>query len=108
MQLRGLCVREWKANPHEYEGFVPNTDVAAEADKFMESGFFYGELGNTMILSLSNALGLPLIIFSAAIYHPLINITPRHLRASIPHLISMELAIMMELHFPARVADHTQ
>ena len=84
MQLRGLCVREWKANPHEYEGFVPNTDVAAEADKFMESGFFYGELGNTMILSLSNALGLPLIIFSSAIYHPLINITPRHLRASIP------------------------
>ena len=84
MQLRGLCVHEWKANPQEYEGFVPNTDVAAEADKFRESGFFFGELGNTMILSHSNALGLPMIIFSSAIYHPLINITPRHLRASIP------------------------
>ena len=34
-------------------------------------------------------LGLPPIIFSSAIYHPLINITPRHLRASVlPYLAS--------------------
>ena len=37
-----------------------------------------------MLLSLSNALGLPIIVLSSAMHHPLINITPRHIRVAVP------------------------
>lgn len=87
-QLRNLAVEEWKSNPQDYEGFVPGVDVTMEAEKFKESGVFLGELGNTVVLNLSNVLGIPIIVLSSAINHPLINITPRHMTVPIPLYIA--------------------
>ena len=39
-----------------------------------------GELGNKVLLSLSNALGHPIIALSSAVNHPLINIMPRQMK----------------------------
>ena len=84
MQLRNLTVDEWMQNPEDYEGFVPEVNIQQEAAKFLQSGYFYGELADTIVLALSNLLGLPFIIFSSSICQPVITITPRQLKAPIP------------------------
>ena len=48
---------------------------------FMQSGYFFGELADTIVLALSNLLGLP---FTSSIYQPVITITRRHLNVPIP------------------------
>ena len=84
MQLRNLTVTEWTNNSQEYEGFVPEVNIADEAKKFLVSGYFYGDLADTIVLALSNTLGLPFIIFSSSICQPVITITPRNLKAPTP------------------------
>ena len=82
--LRHLTIEEWRSNQQDYEGFVPGIDVQQEAKKFSESGYFFGDLADTIVLALSNLLGLPLIIFTSNIHQPIISITPRHIRAASP------------------------
>lgn len=45
---------------------------------------FFGKLADTIILALSNSLGLPFIVFTSSIYQLVITITPRHLNVLIP------------------------
>ncbi len=52
--------------------------VVQEADKYLQSGFYSGELGDTMVLAISNALKLVIIVLSSILSdHPIINISPR-------------------------------
>ena len=76
-KLRSIAVDEWSNNPEEYQGFLDNGfSVQEEAVNFKQQGYFFGPLGNTMVLAVLNALGLPVIIFSSAHHYPLIYITP--------------------------------
>ena len=84
-QLRILAVAEWMQHTEEYKGFLDgDQSVDDEAQTFLQQGHFHGPLGNTMVLALSNVLGLPIIIFSSAHHYPVINISPRVCRAAIP------------------------
>jgi hypothetical protein len=56
-----------------------------EAEKFLEDGVFSSDLGDTMVLALSNAL---FTILSSICGHPIINVLPRHTVASFPLLIA--------------------
>jgi hypothetical protein len=77
-----VVVNEWQANPQDYEGFVRyGVDVIVEAEKFKQDG---GELRNTVLLSLSNALGLPIIVLSSAVNHPVINTMPKQMKTPVP------------------------
>lgn len=49
---------------------------------------FLGELGNTIPLNLCNALGLPVVVLSSAMHHPLINITLIYIRVPIPLFVA--------------------
>ena len=80
----GKWVTLYRCNQHDYEGFLPDINIQQEAMKFMQSGYFFGELADTIILALSNLLGLPFIVFTSSIYQPVITITPRHLKVPIP------------------------
>ena len=51
--LRHLTIEEWRLNQQDYEGFVPGIDVQQEAKKFSESGYFLGDLADTIVLALS-------------------------------------------------------
>ena len=78
-------MEEWCTVPHEYQNFVGDScDVKEEAQKFMNRGYFFGPLGDTMVLAVANALGIQVIIFSSAHHYPLIYITPRVCKTSIP------------------------
>ena len=72
-------------NSKEYQQFLTDDyKVEEEAPQFLQQGYFFGPLGNTMVIAVSNALGLPVVVFSSASYSPVINITPRACVAAIP------------------------
>ena len=41
-----------------------------------------------MVPTLSNLLGIPVVIFSSAIHHPIIFITPRVIQLSVPIFVA--------------------
>lgn len=82
--LRKRAVQEWLHNPQEYQGFLTNCNVAEEAPKFLQEGFYHGELANVMVTTMSNLLGIPIVVFSSALHHPIIFITPKVLQVSVP------------------------
>ena len=62
-QLRRVAVDEWMNNADEYQHFLDGEHmVREEAPMFLQQGHFFGPLGNTMVVAISNALGLPVII----------------------------------------------
>ena len=72
-ELRTLAITEWMKHTEEYQGFLDeHHTVSQEAQKFLQQGHFHGPLGNTMVLALSNALGLPIIVFSSAYHYPVL------------------------------------
>ena len=83
-QLRILTVGEWKSNPHDYEAFLPEVNIPEEATKFLQTGYFYGDLADTIVVALSNLLGLAFIVFTSSIGQPVITIAPRQLKVPIP------------------------
>ena len=68
--LREKTVEEWQNNCHEYEGFLSNATVLDEAPKFLQDGYYHGELADTVILAMSNSLEIPIVVFSSALHHP--------------------------------------
>jgi hypothetical protein len=57
-------MQEWISNAHDYKGFVLGIDVKQEALKYLEDGYFFGDLADTIVLALSNMLGLSFITFT--------------------------------------------
>ena len=78
VQLRNEAVQEWTLNSSEYQGFIPSEyTVQIEADKFKQTSYFYGPLADTMVKALSNALNIPIIVFSSALHYPVVYTIPR-------------------------------
>ena len=79
-RLRELVVTEWLGpNRLEYENFLTNldTEYENEASDFLEDGHYDSNLGNTMPLAMSNALGVSLVILTSLPSTPCFYITPR-------------------------------
>ena len=74
--LRKLVVMEWKENESMYQDFAPSIVINQEAEKILSSGFYYGDLGDTMVLALANVLQSSIIVFSSIECHPVFCITP--------------------------------
>ena len=55
---------------------------------FLSSGFYHGELSDSMVMATSNALQLVITVFSSVPNHALINILPRSVSAPIPLFIA--------------------
>ena len=74
--LRLLVVQEWLGdNAEYYQGFV-TTDIGTHAHEYLNSGEFGGDLGDLMVLTLSNILQMPVTIFSNIPDLELVCITP--------------------------------
>ena len=71
-----------------YQDFVPSVDIQQEASKLLASGFYYGDLADTMILALSNALQTTIIVFSSIECHPVFCISPRTQTISMPIMVA--------------------
>ncbi len=94
-KLRHTAVQEWCNHPEDYLGFLETNDrsvLLEEAEKFKEEGYFFGPLSDTMVLAISNATGIPIVIFSSALYYPIIYITPRNLKTHISLYVAFNQA----------------
>ena len=93
MKIRQLVVDEWLSNVDEYQKFLDGEHlVTEEAPKFLKQGYFFGPMGNTMVLAVSNALGVPIVVFSFASHYPVINVTPRVCEVPVPLYIAYNQA----------------
>ena len=82
-QLRRIAVDEWMNHQDEYQHYLDGEHkVADETPAFLQNRYFFGPLDNTMVIAISNVLGLTIIIFSSASHYPIISIAPRVCRAS--------------------------
>ena len=50
-----------------------------EIDLYLQNSFFNDELGNTMVLALSNVLSVPVVEFSSMIHCPVFTVNPRQM-----------------------------
>ena len=88
-QLRKLAVEEWVSNSSYYQSFLlDSVQVEQEAMKFLLPGYFHGDLADTMVLSIANALHATIIVFSSIQYQPVIVITPRTQKVKIPLMLA--------------------
>ena len=73
--LRTIMVKEWISNTECYQPFA-TVNLMSEAESFLNSGQFGGELGDLMVVTLSNILNYPIAIFTSVANMPLLCITP--------------------------------
>ena len=76
-QLRDMIVHEWMTNPHRYQPFLTDSTVIEEAPRFLQSGEFKYELGNTMPLAMTYVLGVPIVIISSLENQGVFRINPQ-------------------------------
>ena len=88
-QLRKLAVEEWISNSSYYQSFlVDSVQVDQEAPKFLLPGYFHGDLADTMVLSIANAIHATIIVFSSIQYQPVIVVTPHTQKVKIPLMLA--------------------
>ena len=99
MLLRRAMVSEWLENTNVYQGFV-TTDIRAAAHEFLSTQQFSGDLGDLMVLALSNVLHTPICIFTSVVNMPVLSITPNVLPVTSvqPLFLKMDQGIMI-VHF---------
>ena len=68
-QLRKLAVEEWVSNSSYYESLVDTVQVEQEGMKFLLPGYFHGDLADTMVLAIANAIHATIIVFSSSQSH---------------------------------------
>ena len=88
LQLRQLTVKEWLDHSSRYEGFLVDIAIEDEAPKFLVPGYFHGDLADTMLTALSNALQTPIIVFSSIACHPYFCLTPRTQTIPVPLMLA--------------------
>ena len=88
LQLRQLTVKEWLDHSSRYEGFLVDIAIEDEAPKFLVPGYFHGDLADTMLTALSNALQTPIIVFSSIACHPYFCLTPRTQPIPVPLMLA--------------------
>ena len=98
--LRKKVVEEWLLNPKAYQGFLTDSNVVEQAPTFLQEGYYHDELASTMVTNVSNMLGILVVVFSSAMHHPIIFITPKVPQVSVPiYLAFMQLVQVITVVF---------
>ncbi|CAB3979300.1 Hypothetical predicted protein [Paramuricea clavata] len=118
--LRELVVMEWLGEySHEYEMFLIIADKSSfyeMAQQFIQRGVFDCELGNSMLMALSNVLKCPVVIFTSIDTYPIIPLNPRQAPLSaIPIYVAFNQsgkghydAIVLQIQCDARVENRVE
>lgn len=76
--LRRVIVDEWLENRGHYEPFLTSgQNYISEVMAFLQDGHFAAELGNSMPLAASNALRIPIVVFTSILNFPVLPLSPR-------------------------------
>lgn len=78
-KLRKAVVAEWLGDHFSlYTGFLTFSQLEQEAQRFLRSGEFAGELGDLVVAALSNVLHSSIVLFTSIPNLPILVITPSH------------------------------
>ena len=88
LQLQQIIVNEWIQYSSLYAGFLIDVCIETEAPKFLVPGYFHGDLADTMLTALLNALQTPIIVFSSIACHPFFCVTPNTQSIPIPLMVA--------------------
>ena len=73
-----LIADEWLSNPAAYEPFLTSEqNYYTEAIAFLQEGHFAAELGNSTPLASSNALRIPILVFTSMLNFLVLPVSPR-------------------------------
>ena len=82
--LRETVLNKWLANSSFYEPFLTSGhDDISEAKVFLQDGYFASELGNSMPLATSNALWIPIVVYTKMLNFPVLPVVPRESTLSV-------------------------
>ena len=73
--LHERMVQEWMCNSEQYQPFV-TVDLVTEAERYMASGVFAGQLGDLMVIILANIISHPIVILTSVPNMPVLCISP--------------------------------
>ena len=73
--LRLKMVEEWSNNLDFYQGFITN-DLSSMSQHFLQDGYFSGDAGDLMVLTLANILLIPVTIFTSIENMPVLCVLP--------------------------------
>ena len=107
--LRYIMVEEWLSNRSEYFPFFERStaeNYEEEAFKYLNSGVYSTALWDAMLLGLSNALCLPIIVFTSEDSWPHVTIHPRHMLENVEP-VYLALLHVGPGHFSFAVPDKT-
>ena len=77
--LRQAVVAEWLGDHFtEYAGFLAFSQLELEAQRFLRSGEFAGDVGDLVITALCNVLHSPIVLFTSIPNLPILVVTPSH------------------------------
>lgn len=75
--LRKAVVEEWLGeNTGSYQSFLTSDQLHEQAQSFLNSGTFAGDIGDLVVRALANALKVPIVVFTSVENMPTIVVTP--------------------------------
>ena len=75
--LRMKMVEEWRTNQDKYQGYIVD-DLTTLGPQYQLSGQFSGDVGDLMLMTLSNVLSMPITLFTSVPNMPTLCIIPTH------------------------------
>ncbi|XP_035693259.1 uncharacterized protein LOC118427529 [Branchiostoma floridae] len=76
VRLRAAMVDEWRNNEEVYREFAPNVNFQTEALQYLRRDVFAGDMGDLMVLAVSNVLNIAMILVTTDTDVPLIPVFP--------------------------------
>ena len=84
--LRKAVVNEWLGeNTGDYQSFLTSDRLQEQAQAFLNSGMFAGDIGDLVVRALTNVLKSPIVVFTSMENMPTIVITPPHVAIANTH-----------------------
>lgn len=75
--LRKAVVEEWLGeNTGSYQSFLTSDQLHEQAQSFLNSGTFAGDIGDLVVRALANVLKIPIVVFTSVENMPTIVVTP--------------------------------
>ena len=77
--LKQFVATEWTVSAHEYTSFLTESQLKKEAERLQRDGIFDEGLGDLVLTGISNALRVPIILFTSKLRLPITVFMPTYI-----------------------------
>ena len=87
--LKQFVATEWTVSAHEYTSFLTESQLKKEAERLQRDGIFDEGLGDLVLTGISNALRVPIILFTSKLRLPITVFMPTYTNIASIHCVYM-------------------